>query len=278
MPIQTRTVVAVGVVSSVLGSLLYAQTDPNPNLVGSPFARPAVVGAPFSAQATTVVKQTLSDGTRLDRTATARYFRDSAGRVRVEHTIPSNDARDPNQQWIMVAPDPTNVGVYTVEPSARTFYRTADSLAALLSNGRNTFAIALAPNRFLLFRPEDWRTERIGRPVSYSAAEEPLGTRTIAGMNAVGRRITLTIPVGENGNDQPIDIIADQWESPELKLLVYSRYSNPHTGFLEYRLTNISRDEPASDLFVVPRDYTLKTTTADDPAMRLEFWPRVVNR
>ena len=49
----------------------------------------------------------------------------------------------------------------------------------------------------------------------------------------------------------------ERWESPELKVLVYSRQSDPRTGVVEYRLTNIIRSEPPPDLFVLPPDYTV---------------------
>jgi hypothetical protein len=67
----------------------------------------------------------------------------------------------------------------------------------------------------------------------------------------------MTIPQGRVGNDRPIQITDERWESPELGLLVSSRYSDPRTGVVEYRLTNISRTEPRADLFSVPSDYTV---------------------
>ena len=86
---------------------------------------------------------------------------------------------------------------------------------------------------------------------------ESLGTRQIDGLMARGRRTVTTIPVGQIGNDRPIEITDEQWESADLKLLVLSRHHDPRTGDVEYRLTNVSRAEPASDLFTVPADYTV---------------------
>ena len=63
------------------------------------------------------------------------------------------------------------------------------------------------------------------------------------------------------GNDRPIQITDEQWESPELKLLVASRFSDPRTGVVDYRMTNISRVEPRADLFAVPAGYTEVATT-----------------
>ena len=74
---------------------------------------------------------------------------------------------------------------------------------------------------------------------------------------AIGRKTITTIPAGQIGNDRPIEITDEQWESAELKLLVLSRHHDPRTGDVEYRLTNVSRAEPASYLFTVPSDYTV---------------------
>jgi hypothetical protein len=248
-------------------------TTGNADAVGSPLALPATFNAPFSADAVTTIKQTLRDGTRIDQTATARYYRDSGGRVRVEQVVPGQTGQ--NRSLVMLVPDPHSRAVSTLEPPTRTFYYHSRQVAAVAFNGRHTFALPLAASRFLIFHPQDWRTQGFERPVSYSSNGHALGSRVIGGIDAEGRRVVLTVSAGENGNAQPIDIVGEQWESPELKLLVYSRYSNPETGLLEYRLTNISRAEPSADLFIVPPDYILRTTSAADPAMGFEYWPRL---
>src|ERR1051326_430013 len=46
-----------------------------------------VTGAPYSAQATTEITQTLSDGNQINRTETSQVYRDSEGRTRREHTL-----------------------------------------------------------------------------------------------------------------------------------------------------------------------------------------------
>jgi hypothetical protein len=40
-------------------------------------------------------------------------------------------------------------------------------------------------------------------------------------------------------------------------MVISSRFSDPRTGVVEYRLTNINRTEPRADLFTVPADYTV---------------------
>ena len=86
---------------------------------------------------------------------------------------------------------------------------------------------------------------------------QPLGTRQIEGLETVGTRRVEVIPVGRIGNDRPIEITDERWESPALSILVQSRHSDPRTGIVEYRLASVSRAEPSHDLFVVPSDYTV---------------------
>ena len=81
-------------------------------------------------------------------------------------------------------------------------------------------------------------------------------------MKATGLRTTTTIPQGRIGNDRPIQIVDERWDSPELGLLIASRYSDPRTGVVDYKLTNINRTEPRADLFMVPSDYTVTPLTA----------------
>jgi hypothetical protein len=88
--------------------------------------------------------------------------------------------------------------------------------------------------------------------------KESLGTQTIEGVQAEGTRTTFTIPAGQIGNEQPIQVINERWYSPELQVVVMTRHSDPRTGEEVYKLTNINRSEPAHQLFEIPSDYTVK--------------------
>jgi hypothetical protein len=81
----------------------------------------------------------------------------------------------------------------------------------------------------------------------------------IEGVEAEGTRSTVTIPVGKVGNDRPIEIVSERWYSPELQVVVLSKHSDPFAGENVYRLTNITRGEPAASLFEVPADYTVES-------------------
>ena len=225
--------------------LLQAPTDP--------MAGPVVTDAPFSADATTTVTQTLGDGTRIEQNTSARFYRDRAGRVRREQTILGLGAlnRGDGAQTITILTDPAGRTAYTLDPTARTARRTPP-LAWSLYIGANSAAYVTTTTVGAPVRTGGARSGGANQPT-----EESLGTRQIEGVRAVGRKTTSIIPAGQIGNDRPIEITDERWESPELRMLIFSRSSDPRTGVVEYRLTNISRAEPPPDLFVVPSDYTV---------------------
>jgi hypothetical protein len=97
-----------------------------------------------------------------------------------------------------------------------------------------------------------------GRTSKADTKTEKLEPRSFDGVQAEGVRYTTTIAVGEIGNEQPIQIVNERWYSPELQVVVMTRHSDPRFGETTYRLTNITRTEPAATLFQVPSDYTLK--------------------
>jgi hypothetical protein len=98
-----------------------------------------------------------------------------------------------------------------------------------------------------------------GLPPGHQAPEEKsLGTQTIEGVEATGTQSIVTIPAGAIGNEQAIKIVSESWYSPALQVVVLSKRSDPRTGEMVYRLTQLDRAEPAAALFQVPSDYTVK--------------------
>lgn len=213
-------------------------------------AGPVVTDSPFSADATTMVTQVLSDGTRIEQTTNARFYRDRAGRVRREQTILGLGGLG-SMQTITIAPDPTTGTAFTLDPATHTARRVPRIAIPLGANMvvRTTASTLMVQGRGV--------TTPIGGNGGNSPTEEMLGARQFEGVRALGRKTTSTIPTGQIGNDRPIEITDERWESPELRMLVYSRNSDPRTGVVEYKLTNINRAEPPADLFMIPSDYTV---------------------
>jgi hypothetical protein len=99
------------------------------------------------------------------------------------------------------------------------------------------------------------RIERRGAPGNQDSKIEQLGTKTIEGVLAQGTRTTTTLPAGAIGNDRPIEMVWERWQSPELQLTVFSKRVDPRFGETVMRLINIQRAEQPKSLFEVPPDY-----------------------
>ena len=89
------------------------------------------------------------------------------------------------------------------------------------------------------------------------SAGEPLGKQTIEGVNAEGIREISTIAAGAIGNDRPIQTSTESWYSADLQMNIMTKHSDPRTGDESFRLTNISRAEPAAYLFQPPAGYQI---------------------
>jgi hypothetical protein len=100
-------------------------------------------------------------------------------------------------------------------------------------------------------------------------SREPLGTQTIEGVLAEGTRRTTTFPAGLVGNDRPITTVSETWMSPDLKMLVLSKISDPRNGESTTKLTNIVMVEPDPALFQVPAEYSI----VDEPAPVIRALP-----
>lgn len=201
-----------------------------------------VKGAPYSAQSSVETTQVLADGNRINRKSTGGIYRDSVGRTRREQTLPAIGpfAASGNAPHVIFLNDPVAGVHYALEPDQKIARKMtpppskADFIKELPS-GNHFYA-----------------------PAHDEVTTESLGTQTIEGVAAEGTRSTRTIPVGEIGNEKPITVVVEKWYSPDLQTTVMVTRSDPRIGTMVYKLTNINRAEPASTLFEVPADYTVK--------------------
>jgi hypothetical protein len=257
-----RLILAV-IMSGTATAAAFAQGEPTTRLpdkatlefIGGEIGFGAVVrGAPFSGEGVTTVSQTLGDGTRIERRTTARVYRDNEGRVRREQTVLGLDVLKSSSdgQPIITISDPVAGVTWVLDTGSRTARRSRPGLK--WSTGRGVVSIDGVPP---LPPPPPPGEPPVRRPLNLPNAPEPLGTRQMEGVTVNGTRRVETIPAGQIGNDRPITITDERWESPELKVLVSSQHHDPRTGDVEYRLTNISRAEPPAHLFTVPADYEI---------------------
>jgi len=219
--------------------------DPTFNFVGSEmrFGGATVKGAPYSATVITESVQTLANGTKISHKTTASVYRDSEGRTRRDQTFGS-------------------IGAFRASGDAPQMTFIEDPVAGVqyILDTRNHTAQKMTPR--------SGGPPKNHLPSTAQVKTESLGTKTIEGVEAQGTRSTLTIPAGQIGNDQPVEIISERWYSPDLQVVVLSKHSDPRIGEHTYRLTNISRNEPAKTLFDVPADYTITERTDHGPRPR----------
>ncbi len=231
-----------------------------------------VAGAPYSADAVTEVVQTLADGNRIVRQNTAALFRDSKGRTRREQglAVLGNLVGGADARTQIQIHDPETGTMYLLDPQARTAHRlpaprvhitkTDGGPEPMLATVEMTQAVD-AGHRVAVFRR---------REGSDGGTVEALGRRSIEGVDTEGSRTTVVIPAGQIGNEQPISIVSERWYSPELKLLIMSRQSDPRYGDTIYRLTNLVRAEPGPELFQVPGDFrTIEGASPAGDAIRI---------
>ena len=230
----------------------------------------SIPGAPYSAQAVTQQVQMLADGNRITQTTTNAVARDNQGRVRREESLPGMGNGTAEAPHLVLIEDPI-AGVHiTLDSNSKTavkipFGQMKKSDEAAARNG----VPPIGANK--MWFQSTGSGQQIQIITSKAKLDEEakttttidLGTQTIEGLVAKGTKTTHTIPAGEMGNDLPIVITTEIWRSPDLRVLVLSKSSDPRMGETTYKLTNVSRAEPDAALFQIPADYTIKEQTYD---------------
>ena len=245
--------------------------------VGAGFRMPIeakiVKGAPFSADIVTESIQTLSDGNRIVQRSTTRFYRDSEGRVRREEGSGSSSP-------VISITDPVSGLSYSLDPETKiarqmpnmaafkvslNVQKSTDLAARLPPDAAEKVKELAAVTQRLQEMQHRVELEKVGRAFFESGPAqqikvEQLPARDMEGVRVVGTRRTATIAAGAIGNELPIEIVSEEWTSPELQVLVMTERRDPRLGTSTYRLDNINRTEPDRYLFEVPSDYTVRQT------------------
>ncbi len=255
------------------------------------FGGKIVKGAPYSAEAVSETVQTLSDGNRIVNKTTSMLYRDSEGRTRREQTLQAirNLGNGGHPIQTIFINDPVGGVSYSLNTRTKVAHKNAPLKLEqkLINRGEIQIPspnvqkepkfeykienksgvgveVQVAPDGLRLGEEFTLRTK--SGSVGYvlktddhqkNVVTESLGQQLIEGVTAEGTRSTLTIPAGEIGNELDIKVVSERWYSPELRLVVMSKHSDPRTGETIYRLTNINRAEPAKDLFELPAGYNV---------------------
>lgn len=251
-----------------------------PGMFGKP-----VTGAPYSGEGFTETVQTLADGTRITHKNSKKVWRDAQGRMREEATVPMIGpwpAEGDPPKFVTIT-DPVAKLSYSLNERNKVAIRRklpdmdammAKVTAEGVARGERNVTWGVKERHEVMVRegaPAGVKSdvmmampaERVGfaKTVHLFGAgagkEEALGTQIMEGIKVEGKRETNTIKAGEIGNDRDLVSVSERWTSPELQVLVRMTTKDPQMGETSYRLTNLSRTEPAASLFQVPADYTV---------------------
>jgi len=175
-----------------------------------------------SVQATVVdtFKRTLSDGNVVTNEVRGVYWRDSAGRTRMERGS------------LVIIQDPAARKIATLDLQQKTAHRSTEQAAG---------QPATMPSM----------SQAMG-----GGPSQDLGTRTIEGMEARGSKITVVVPAGAIGNLHPIQQVSEVWLANGLALPLLLKTTDAlngeHVQSLHSIVTGLETDP---GLFQIPSDF-----------------------
>ena len=222
-----------------------------------------ITGAPYSATAVTETTQALADGNRIVNKSSGLVARDSQGRTHREitlHRIGPLAVDSPKTYFIN---DPVTHTQYVITGNEGTkTIRNEQSWKQgppIITSRRLEENGQVHESMIVTKRKLGEKGTAENSELSNQVKHEDLGTQTIEGVSAEGKRNTITIPAGQIGNERPIEIVNEIWTSPELHTVILRKHSDPRMGETVFRLTNISRNEPDASLFQPPAGAKIRT-------------------
>jgi hypothetical protein len=198
-----------------------------------------VKGAPYTAEGSTEITQSLPDGNKIHQLSSEKVYRDGEGRTRRETSLTALGSTAPaNAPQLAFIDDPVAAVSYALDLTNQT----ATKMPFRQPPPGN--------------RPSPARGQFSRRGVeNVNTKAESLGRQMIAGVPADGTRTTEIIPAGQIGNTLPIQIVSERWYSPDLQIVVMQKRSDPRSGETVFQLSNIVRGEPSPALFAPSTDF-----------------------
>jgi hypothetical protein len=219
-------------------------------LPGRPGARPA-----YTATIKQAFEQKLADGNTIQWTVEEIQARDEAGRTMLQHI----EGCDPDSG----GSSPLRIQTTVSDPAARTFTN--------WTTGPGTTALTTINHMPDPLVQPDWKD--IPRtpltPYKPEMTHEDLGTRTIAGMEATGTRLTEIVPAGRDGNDMPIKLVHETWTDRQTHATLLAIDDDPRMGRHTWEVESLTVGPPDPALFTPPANYKVwdqnprAPTTAD---------------
>jgi hypothetical protein len=217
--------------------------------------------APFSAVVKSSFEQRLADGNAIHTVTRSHQARDSAGRTMTE--MPQGCVRGEDGQMH------ERLSVNVNDPVTRTSmnWQMGDDMQPKVAHVYHQPEI---PARPVTPRPQPSAEQLAQQQKMVQAARaqqalqqkenqiEDLGTRDFNGVLAHGTRTTRTIPAGEEGNDQPLVVINENWRAREMGLTVMTISDDPRRGRTVTEYEELTLGEPDPAVFAPPAGYTVQ--------------------
>ena len=212
-----------------------------------------VTNAPYTANAVEETTQVLGDGNRIVNKSSDFIARDSQGRTRRETTLNRIGPVSVNGAKIIFLNDPTTHTQYVLQNGDATKIVRSEATWSSGPTIVNVEGNSVLKEKIIARHQAASREKHEGSgEEAQQVKHEDLGTQTIEGVSAEGKRDTMTIPAGQIGNERPIEVVSETWYSPELRTFVLRKHSDPRVGETVFRLTDIRRGEPDAALFQPP--------------------------
>jgi hypothetical protein len=209
-----------------------------------------IPNAPFSAVVEVQRTAVRPDGSVFNMKSIRELARDGRGRIHNERRIfvPANGTDTPEIEHIHLYDPQTRVST-EINVRKRTFY------THTLNHPPST-----VPPTVRYGSPS-----ATGVPQNDFSKEEDLGSQEIEGVMARGVRETQIVPAESTENGREITVTDEYWYSDELRINVVMKHSDPRTGTITLRVTQIVRGEPDPALFEIPEGYSRPAAVQQPP-------------
>jgi hypothetical protein len=213
------------------------------------------VRAAYTATVKQTFEQTLTDGNSVHWTVETVQARDEAGRT-MHQRIEGCEADSGGQPQLRI-----QTMIFDPAAKATTYWTVGPGTMALANISHMQEPTAQPDLKDVPRTP--------ATPYKPQVTREDLGTRTIAGMEATGTRMTEIIPAGQEGNDAPLKVVHETWMNPENHTTLLAIDDDPRTGHRTWEVESLTVGPPDPALFTPPANYKVwdqnprPQTTAD---------------
>lgn len=216
-------------------------------------AHPRVARLPYTAEYTITTVKTLANGTTITKEYTEVRAMDLQGRLMAAKTSVPLSGDQTARTHIGVIDPVARINSSWDIPGQKAWITAMPAIGAVRPSCAANIAVHTAPTAVV---------------PHIQPVVEDLGTETISGIEARGRRTITTIPVGTIGNDMPLARTDEEWSAaaPGLHgLLVRRVLDDPQSEKMTKELVNFTQAEPDAAVFQPSADYEVVSKEAPAP-------------